>query len=118
MSYAYGKVHYDLDEKIEDVSYFDEAMKDSFESVFHKPKIPYEIQNEIRFSVLAPDKPPFLELQLNKANTLFFDILPVVKGKGVLIKLTDLEFNEDNMLPVRFSSKIEYYVPEDNKSEI
>lgn len=117
MSYAYGKVKYDLDERMEDVSYFDDAMKDSFESVFHKTKIPYEIQNEIRFSVIDLDNPPFLELQLNKTNTLFFDILPMIKGKGVMIKLTDLEFGEDNSLPVRFSSKIQYYVPEENNGD-
>lgn len=117
MSYAYGKVKYDLDERMEDVSYFDDAIKDSFESVFHKTKIPYEIQNEIRFSVIDSDNPPFLELQLNKTNTLFFDILPMIKGKGVMIKLTDLEFGEDNSLPVRFSSKIQYYVPEENNGD-
>ena len=87
MSYAYGKVKYDLDERMEDVSYFDDAMKDSFESVFHKTKIPYEIQNEIRFSVIDLDNPPFLELQLNKTNTLFFDILPMIKGyNGSVVK--------------------------------
>lgn len=32
------KVHYDLDEKLSDIEYYDLAMKDCFESVFHKVK--------------------------------------------------------------------------------
>ena len=112
-NYAYGKVHYDLDDKLEDLSYFDEAMRDNFESVFHKPKNPYEIQNEIRFSVIDSSKPECLKLQLNKDNELYFDIVPLVEKKGILIELADLEFNEEHTFPVRFSSKIQYYVPED-----
>ena len=38
LSYAHGKVHYDLDEKLSDIEYYDLAMKDGFESVFHKVK--------------------------------------------------------------------------------
>ena len=38
LSYAYGKVYYDLDEKLSDIEYYDLAMKDCFESVFHKIK--------------------------------------------------------------------------------
>ena len=37
--------------------YYDLAMKDGFESVFHKVKEGYEIQNEVRFAVINPDKP-------------------------------------------------------------
>lgn len=38
MSYAYGKVKYDLDERMEDVSYFDDAMKDSLNQYFIRLK--------------------------------------------------------------------------------
>ena len=64
LSYAHGKVHYDLDEKLSDIEYYDLAMKDGFESVFHKVKEGYEIQNEVRFAVINPDKPEHMELML------------------------------------------------------
>ena len=41
-------------------------MKDGFESVFHKVKEGYEIQNEVRFAVINPDKPEHMELMLEK----------------------------------------------------
>lgn len=111
LSYAFGRVHYDLDEKLSDVTYFDAAMKDSFESVFHKQRNPYEIQNEIRFSVQNPDKPPFYELQLINDGSLLFNSIPLKKGKGIMIELTNMEFNEDKTMPIRFSSSINYYEP-------
>ncbi len=111
-NYAYGKVHYDLEKKLEDISYFDEAIRDNFESVFHKIKNPYEIQNEVRFSVIDTNKPDYIRLKLDKNNGLLFDKVPLVENKGVLIELSDLEFNEEHTLPIRFSSKISYYVPD------
>lgn len=112
-NYAYGKVHYDLDEKMDDITYFGKALKNHFESVFHKQKNPYEIQNEIRFAIVDQKQPSFIELQLDKKNELCFDIVPLEKGKGILIELNNLEFNQDKTFPVRFSSKIQYYVPEE-----
>lgn len=57
LSHAYGKVHYDLDEKLSDIDYFDSATRDGFESVFHKKADGYELQKEVRFAVICPDKP-------------------------------------------------------------
>ncbi|MCM1243598.1 MAG: hypothetical protein NC314_12215 [Roseburia sp.] len=110
--YAYGGVHYDLDEKLNDVTYFDVAMRDSFESVFHKQRNPYEIQNEIRFAIQNPDKPPFYKLKLINDKSLLFNTIPLKKGKGIMIELTDMEFNEDKTIPLRFSSDINYYLKE------
>ena len=39
VSYAYGKIHYDLEEKLGDVHYYDSAMKDSFVSVYHDVRV-------------------------------------------------------------------------------
>ena len=70
LSYAYGKVHYDLDEKLSDIEYYDLAMKDCFESVFHKIKEGYEIQNEVRFALICPDKPDHIK---PKTKMLFIE---------------------------------------------
>ena len=112
LSYAYGKVHYDLDEKLSDIEYYDLAMKDCFESVFHKVKEGYEIQNEVRFAVINPDKPEHMELMLEKDLKLKFTLIPLRYGKDILIELSDLEFDDKLNLPVRFSSEIKYYESE------
>ena len=112
-NYAYGKVSYDLEGKLQDVSYFDNALKDNFESVFHKLKENYEIQNEIRFSIIDSSKPDIIRLKLDKQQELHFDVIPLIEKKGILIELSDLEFNEEHTFPIKFSSKITYYVPED-----
>lgn len=111
LSYAFGSVHYDLEEKLSDITYFDEAVKDSFESVFHKQRNPYEIQNEVRFSVQNPDKPPFYELQLINDKSLLFNTIPLKRNMGIMIELTNLEFSEDKTVPTRFSSTINFYEP-------
>lgn len=108
-NYAYSKVYYDLDDKMDDITYFGTTMENKFESVFHKQKNPYEIQNEIRFAIIDQKQPPFIELQLEEKDTLYFDTVPLEKGKGVRIEITNLEFNEDKSFPTCFSSKIQYY---------
>ena len=112
LSYAHGKVHYDLDEKLSDIKYYDLAMKDSFESVFHKVKEGYEIQNEVRFAIINPDKPEHMELMLEKDLKLRFTLIPLRYGKDILIELSDLEFDDKLNLPIRFSSEIKYYESE------
>ena len=112
LSYAHGKVHYDLDEKLSDIEYYDLAMKDGFESVFHKVKEGYEIQNEVRFAVINPDKPEHMELMLEKDLKLKFTLLPLRYGKDILIELSNLEFDDKLNLPIRFSSEIKYYESE------
>jgi len=100
LSYAHDKVHYDL------------AMKDGFESVFHKVKEGYEIQNEVRFAVINPDKPEHMELMLEKDLKLKFTLIPLRYGKDILIELSNLEFDDKLNLPIRFSSEIKYYESE------
>ena len=112
LSYAHGKVHYDLDEKLSDIEYYDLAMKDGFESVFHKVKEGYEIQNEVRFAVINPDKPEHMELMLEKDLKLKFTLIPLRYGKDILIELSNLEFDDKLNLPIRFSSEIKYYESE------
>ena len=109
LSHAYGKVHYDLNEKLLDIDYFDSAMNDSFEAVYHKIPEQYEIQKEVRFSVMCPDKPDYYELQLDKDNSLKFTLIPLLFGKDIGIELSELEFDNKLELPVRFSSNIKYY---------
>lgn len=109
LSHAYGKVHYDLNEKLLDIDYFNSAMSDNFEAVYHKTPDDYEIQKEVRFSVICPNKPEHYELQLNNDQSLRFTLIPLSFGKDIGIELSDLEFDDKLGLPVRFSSEIKYY---------
>ncbi len=95
-----------------DIEYYDLAMKDGFESVFHKVKEGYEIQNEVRFAVINLDKPEHMELMLEKDLKLKFTLLPLRYGKDILIELSNLEFDDKLNLPIRFSSEIKYYESE------
>lgn len=112
LSYAYGKVHYDLDDKLSDIKYYDLAMRDSFESVFHKVKEGYEIQNEVRFAVISSDKPEHIELQLEDNRDLLFTVIALEYGRNILVELSDLEFDKEHKMPVRFSSDIKFYESE------
>lgn len=109
LSHAYGKVHYDLDEKLSDIDYFDSATRDGFESVFHKKADGYELQKEVRFAVICPDKPDHYELSLENDQQLRFTLIPLSYGKDVAVELSDLEFDANLKLPIRFSSRIKYY---------
>lgn len=109
LSHAYGKVHYDLDEKLHDVDYFTSAINDNFESVYHKIADGYELQKEVRFTVICPDKPDHYELQLDNDQKLKFTIIPLFYGKDIGVELSNLEFDDVSGLPVRFSSEIKYY---------
>ena len=112
LSHAYGKVHYDLNEKLSDVNYFESAMRDSFESVFHKIADGYELQKEVRFSVICPEKPDHYELQLAKDQTLRFKLIPLIYGRNIGVELSNLEFDDRLKLPMKFSSNINYYESE------
>lgn len=87
-------------------------MKDCFESVFHKVKEGYEIQNEVRFALICPDKPDHVELRLENDQKLKFTLIPLECGKDILVELSDLEFDDELKFPVRFSSEIKYYESE------
>lgn len=112
LDHSYGKVHYDLDEKLLDKEYLHLAMSDSFESVYHKMADGYELQKEVRFAVLCPDNPDHYELQLDNDQKLKFTTIPLSYGKDIAVQLLDLEFDDVLGIPVRFSPKIEYYESE------
>lgn len=82
------------------------------ESVYHKPKLEYEIQNEVRMTVICPDKLDKYELEYTNNGTLRFTMIPLVYGKPVLIELQDLEI--ENGIPVRFFNDIKYYESTDD----
>lgn len=105
-AYAYGKVEYDLEEKAKDNSYFLNAVNDPLEFVFHKYRDKYEIQSEIRFAVISNEKLNHLELNFDKGFPLFIDFVRLEYGKNICLEFSNLEFDEETMMPVRFSSKI------------
>lgn len=109
LSYAWGRVLYDLEAKLSNIEYFDLAMKDNFESIFHKVKKGYETQNEVRFAVICSDKPTHIELQLENDQQLLFTLIPLEYGRHILVELSDLEFDKELNLPVRFSAEVKYY---------
>ncbi len=109
LSHAYGKVHYDLNEKLSDIDYFKSAISDNFESVYHKIADGYELQKEVRLSVICPNKPDHYELQLDNDQKLRFTLIPLSFGKDIGVELSDLEFDDVLELPVRFSDKIKFY---------
>lgn len=108
-NYAYGMVHYDLDEKMANIRYSDLAMKDSFESVFHKIKEGYENQEEIRFALVCPEKPDHIELKLENDQKLKLFKIPLVYGANIGLEFSDLEFDNKHEAPIRFSSNITFY---------
>ena len=113
LSYAYGKIHYDLESKLTNIEYCDLAMRDCFESVYHKVGDGYENQQEIRFTVICPNKPNHMELQLvNDEPQIHFTLIPLKYGRNIMIELVGLQFDEDDKelkFPIRFSTDIRYY---------
>lgn len=107
-SYAYGKVFYDLEEKLVDVNYSHQAMKNPFESVFHKVKDGYENQEEVRFALICPEKPNHVELKLEKDPKLMIFKIPLVYGESIGIEFSELEFDDKHGVPIRFSSNIKF----------
>lgn len=112
LSHAYGKVHYDLSDKLTDVNYLNTAMNDEFESIFHKRAEGYELQKEVRFAVICPDKPDHYELSLENNQDLIFTTIPLCYGKNIGVELSNLEFDPQSGLPVKFSSEIKYFESE------
>ncbi len=109
LTHSYGKVQYDLEEKLHDSDYLHLVMNDNFESVYHKMADGYELQKEVRFAIKCPDKPDHYELQLDNDQKLKFTTIPLSYGKDIGVELSDLEFDDVLGLPVRFSSEIKYY---------
>lgn len=112
LAHAYGKVHYDLSDKLTDVNYLNTAMNDKFESIFHKRAEGYELQKEVRFAVICPDQPDHYELSLENNQDLIFTTIPLCYGKNIGVELSNLEFDPQSGLPVKFSSEIKYFESE------
>ena len=76
--------------------------------VFHKEKAGYELQNEVRFVIICPEKPEHYELKLFNDDSLMFERIPLKKGFSIRIILKKLEFDEGGN-PIRFSSDVKLY---------
>ena len=108
---ARGLVKYDLQEKLHDKAYFEKALEDDFEAVYHKVD-DYKEQEEYRLTVIDNNGGNFLELPLENDNSLMFDILPIKEyGKNIIIEISDLEFDPQTNMPIRFSAALQYAEP-------
>ncbi len=108
---ARGLVKYDLQEKIHDKVYFEKALEDDFEAIYHKVN-DYKEQEEYRLTVINENSGDFLELSLDNDNSLMFDILPIKEyGKNIIIEISDLEFDPQTNMPIRFSAALQYVEP-------
>ena len=107
LSYSYGPVKYDLEEKLKDTDYFRDVINAPVQVLFHKKK-EYEMQNEVRFAVICPDKPDHYELHMKNDNTLIFERVKLKRDLSIRIVIKNLKFN-DKGEPINFSSDVELY---------
>ena len=110
---AYGMIQYDLEKRLQEEDYIGKATADPFMSVFHKKEREYSIQNEFRFAVKLPEKVDHYELQLSSDEEIFVSLFPLKHGRDIIIELSNLEFDAELKIPLRFSSNIIFY--ESNK---
>lgn len=111
---AYSLVKYDLNEKLRDSNYFELALKDDFEAIFHKTKDRYELQKEFRMAVICQEEQEHVELELLNDQQMKFYTIPLEYGKDVIVEIENLEF-EENKLPRRFSDKLNFYEPDKSR---
>lgn len=105
-------VKYDLKELLENDSYFYYALKSDFEAVYHKIDS-YSEQNEYRLAVVGNNNDDdHLVLDLVTEQQILFTTCMLEYGKNIIIRITDMEFEEKTNLPKRFSANIELYAPE------
>lgn len=110
-SCAKGLVKYDLQDKLHDGEYFKKALKDNYEAVYHKMD-DYKEQKEYRLTIIDDNGGDFFELQLEKDNSLMFDILPIKEyGKNIIIEISNLEFDSQTNMPNKFSAALQYAEP-------
>lgn len=108
---ARGLVKYDLQEKLHDKAYFEKALSDDFEAVYHKVN-DYKEQEEYRLTIIDDNGGDFLELPLENDSSLMFDILPIKEyGKNIIIEISDLELDPQTNMPIRFSAALQYAEP-------
>lgn len=106
-----GLVKYDLQDKLHSQEYFELALKDDFEAVYHKVDA-YKEQKEYRLTIMDDGEEQSYILQLEKDDSLMFDIFPLKYGKNIIVEISNLEFNTVTNLPDRFSAKLSFYEPE------
>ena len=108
--HAKGLVKYDLQDKLHDRAYFEKALRDDFESVYHKVD-DYKEQKEYRLTINDDSGKDFYILSLEKDNSLMFDLFTLEYGKNIIVEISDLEFDPKTNMPNRFSAKLQYAEP-------
>lgn len=111
---SHGLVKYDLQDKLHDPSYFKKALEDKFESIYHKMNT-YSEQKEYRFAVIDDGGLEHIEIQMDNDQSLMFDTFYLEYGKDILIELSDLQFNEGEDVPSRFSANVVYYESDETR---
>ena len=53
---------------------------------------------------------------LLSCNILNFDFFSLEYGKDIVIELSNLEFDEDHKIPIRFSVQVGYYETQNRKN--
>lgn len=109
-THAKGLVKYDLQEKIHDREYFEQALKDDFEAVYHKIDT-YKEQKEYRLMVIDKEGKDAYILSLDKDDSLMFDVFTLEYGKNIIVEVSNLEFNPKTKLPDRFSARLSFREP-------
>lgn len=109
-NWAKGLVKYDLQDKLQDKAYFEKALKDDFESVYHKID-DYKEQKEYRLTIDDDSGKDFFILPLENDNSLMFDFFTLEYGKNIIVEISNLEFDPQTNMPNRFSAKLRYAEP-------
>lgn len=109
-NWAKGLVKYDLQDKLQDKAYFEKALKDDFESVYHKID-DYKEQKEYRLTINDDSGKDFFILPLENDNSLMFDFFTLEYGKNIIVEISNLEFDPQTNMPNRFSAKLRYAEP-------
>lgn len=106
--HAQAMVKYDLRDRLQDKEYFEQALQDDFEAIYHKMDT-YKAQKEYRLSLIDSSSKDFIILELENDQNLLFDVFSLEYGKDIVIEISDLEFNSKTNLPDRFSSKLKFF---------
>lgn len=95
LSYCAQLVSYDLEEKQNDPSYFQDVKTNAFTSVFHKEEQKYAIQNEYRFSVICPEKPDHYELPIEHLEEAKIYRMELVKNQDIKLTLKNVKLQSN-----------------------
>lgn len=111
-----GKVYYDLEKKGITTEYIDSVIRDPLTVVFHKETSHIDEQ-EYRFAVLVPGRPPSFELPLKRNDTLTYRILPLRENCSVSLLFEGVQMTEDGS-KLRMANKVSArFIPEDANVE-